>query len=135
MQKLVEQPGRTGDRETVDSRGVATGSASRTSRPALVVVDDDRDDLERVTGGLIKRHGEDYRIVCEVSAERGLKRLRELEASGEDVALVLADQWMPGASGMEFLARVHHVFPTAKRALLISQGTAPSGSPSSRRRR
>ena len=122
MQKLVEQPGRTGDRETVDSRGISTGSASRASRPALVVVDDDRDDLERVTGELIKRYGEDYRIVSEVSAERGLERLRELEAAGEDVALVLADQWMPGASGTEFLARVHHVFPTAKRALLISQG-------------
>jgi thioredoxin reductase (NADPH) len=132
MQKLLEHPGHTGiqgaeghSRETFASyygRGEPIWTATCESRPVLVAVDDDRDDLEEIARELIKRYGEDYRIVCEVSAERGLERLRELEAAGEEVALVLADQWMPGASGTEFLARTHHLFPTAKRALLISHG-------------
>jgi len=51
-----------------------------------------------------------------------MQRLREFETAGEEVAVVLADQWMTGMSGTEFLSRARHLFPTAKRALLISQG-------------
>ena len=132
MHKLVEYSGPTGikgasgdSRETLAScfgRGDPVWSASYKSKPVLVAVDDDRDDLEKISRELTKRYGEDYRIVCEASAERGLERLRELKAAGEDVALVLADQWLPGANGTEFLARSHHLFPTAKRVLLVSQG-------------
>jgi len=40
---------------------------------------------------------------------------------------VLADQWMPGMSGTDFLTRVGEIYPTAKRALLVAWGdrTAP----------
>jgi thioredoxin reductase (NADPH) len=92
------------------------------NRPVLLVVEDDPEDLERVARELRKRYGEDYRIVCEGSTEAGMRRLRECEATGEDVALVLADQWMPQMTGDEFLAYARHVHPTAKRALLVSQG-------------
>jgi DNA-binding NarL/FixJ family response regulator len=34
------------------------------------------------------------------------------------VPLVLADQWMPGMTGTQFLARVKQVIPTARRGLL-----------------
>ncbi len=120
MHELIVHSGRAGVREA--EGGSREALASCEPKPVLVAVDDDRDDLEKVTRELTKRYGEDYGIVCEVSAERGLERLRELKAAGEDVALVLADQWLPGASGTEFLARTHHLFPTAKRALLISPG-------------
>ena len=50
-----------------------------------------------------------------------MRRLRECEAAGEDVALVLADQWVPQMTGAEFLARTRNIYPTAKRALLVSQ--------------
>ncbi len=132
MHNLVEHSERTGIRGAEDDlreafaswygRGDPVWTASCKSKPVLVAVDGDHDDLEKISRELIKRYGEDYRIVCEASAQRGLESLRELKAAGEDVALVLADAWLPGASGTEFLSRAHHLFPTAKRALLISQG-------------
>ncbi len=129
MHKLVEHSGLSGIRGAETDPGEALAScygsgepvwaAACKTKPVLVAVEDDDDDLERISRELLKRYGEDYRIVCETSAERGLERLRELKAAGEDVVLVLADQWLPGASGTEFLARTHDLFPTAKRALLI----------------
>ena len=38
--------------------------------------------------------------------------MRECEAAGEDVALVLADQWVPQMTGAEFLARTRNIYPT-----------------------
>jgi CheY-like chemotaxis protein len=75
--------------------------------------------LERVERELSKRYGADYQVACENSAETGLQRLGELKASGEDLALVLADQRMPGMKGIDFLSRAHQVYPLAKRLLLI----------------
>ena len=49
----------------------------------------------------------------------GMKKLRDLRAAGEEVALILADQWMPDITGDEFLARASQLFPTAKRAVLV----------------
>src|SRR3712207_6384997 len=91
-------------------------------KPVLLIVEDNLEDLERIERELRKRYGEDYRVVCESSTEAGMRRLRECEAEGEDVALVLADQWVPQMTGAEFLARARNVYPTAKRALLVSQG-------------
>ena len=106
---------------TADGR-IAPSEAPRTHKPVLLAVDEDAGALGRIERELRKRYGEDYLIVCEGSAEAAMQRLREFEAGGEDVAVVLADQWMSGMSGTEFLARTRHVFPTAKRALLITQG-------------
>ena len=92
------------------------------NKPVLLIVEDNPEDLERIERELRKRYGEDYRVVCESSTEAGMSRLRECEAAGEDVALVLADQWVPQMTGTEFLARTRNVYPTAKRALLVSQG-------------
>ena len=92
------------------------------NKPVLLIVEDNLEDLERIDRELRKRYGEDYRVVCETSTEAGMTRLRECEATGEDVALVLADQWVPQMTGAEFLARTRNVYPTAKRALLVSQG-------------
>jgi len=93
---------------------------SRTSRPVLLAVDEDAEALGRIKRELRNRYGDDYRVVCASSAEVAMKRLRELKAAGEEVAVVLADQWMPGMSGMEFLAQVRQLHPTAKRALLVA---------------
>lgn len=42
------------------------------------------------------RYGNDYNVICESSAEASMRRLRELKATGEEVAMVLAEQWMAG---------------------------------------
>jgi thioredoxin reductase (NADPH) len=93
-----------------------------TTKPVLLVVEDNPEDLGTIARELGKRYGEDYRVVCESSTEAGMGRLRELEAAGEDVAIVLADQWVPKMTGAEFLAHARHVYPTAKRVMLVSQG-------------
>jgi thioredoxin reductase (NADPH) len=91
------------------------------AKPVLLAVDDNPEDLEKIARELLKRYGADYRIVCESSTEAGMRRLRECEAAGDDVALVLAEQWVPKMTGAEFLARARLIFPTAKRVLLIAQ--------------
>jgi thioredoxin reductase (NADPH) len=85
----------------------------------MLAVDDEPEDLERLERELGKRYGADYRVLCEGSAEAGLRHLRDLKASGEDVAIVLADQRMPGTKGIDFLSRAHQLYPVAKRLLLI----------------
>jgi thioredoxin reductase (NADPH) len=45
-----------------------------------------------------------------------LERLRSQDVS---VAVVIADQWMPQLTGVEFLAQAHHLHASARRMLLI----------------
>ncbi len=98
-----------------------TGDRSRTPKPVLLVVDDDPDALANIARQLRDRYGGDYRVVCEGSAEAAMGALEGGEAAGEDVAVVLSDQWMPGMSGTEFLTRARRLYPTAKRALLVAR--------------
>jgi thioredoxin reductase (NADPH) len=91
------------------------------AKPVLLAVDDNAEDLENIARELLKRYGDDYRVVCESSTEAGMSRLQECEAAGDDVALVLADQWVPKMTGAEFLAQARHVYPTAKLAMLVAQ--------------
>ena len=44
-----------------------------------------------------------------------------LADAAEPVALVIADQCMPGMTGIEFLARAHALHPAAKRILLVER--------------
>jgi thioredoxin reductase (NADPH) len=105
----------------------ATPPGSRAKKPVLLAVDDEVGALREISRELHQRYGADYRVVCERSAEAGLIKLRELEAAGDEVALVLADQWMTEMTGTDFLTRVRETHPTAKRALLVAWGdrTAP----------
>jgi thioredoxin reductase (NADPH) len=95
---------------------------SRAPKPVLLAVDDDPEALGEIEHELRNRYDTDYRIVCEGSAEGAMSRLQELKKTGEEVAIALADQWMPGMKGVEFLARVRELYPGAKRALLIAWG-------------
>jgi thioredoxin reductase (NADPH) len=91
-------------------------------RPVLFVVDDDAESLNRTRQELQRRYSSDYRILCERSAPKALQALDAMRAAGEDVAVVLADQWIPEVNGSELLARVRELHPHAKRALLIPWG-------------
>src|SRR4051794_39857524 len=93
---------------------------TRSARPVLLAVDDDAHALAKIERELSDRYGNGYRVVCEASAEMGIVQLDRCEANGEDVALVLADQWMAELSGSDFLERARLIFPTASRLLLIA---------------
>jgi thioredoxin reductase (NADPH) len=89
-------------------------------RPAIVVVDDEPVVLAAVARDLRRGFGEHYRIVRAGSGEEGLEVLGELARRGEQVALLVADQRMPGMSGTDYLVRAREIVPTAKRVLLTA---------------
>ena len=91
-------------------------------RPTILVVDDEPAALASMLDALTRRFGGDYRVEPHLSAPSALDAISRLKADGEEIALVIADQWMPGMTGDEFLGQVRAIEPTAKRALLVSWG-------------
>src|SRR5436190_20311766 len=89
-------------------------------RPAIVVVDDEPAVLAAVARDLRRGFGERHRIVRATSGEEALDVLRELVRRGEQVALLVADQRMPGLSGTDYLVRAREIVPSAKRVLLTA---------------
>jgi len=89
----------------------------------LLAVDDSADSLRVIRDELERRYGDDYMVLCAGSAREALDELERVAGAGHPVALVLADQWMPDATGSELLSTVRHEHPGAKRGLLIEFGT------------
>lgn len=91
-------------------------------RPAIVIVDDEPDPLAKMLDALARRFGGDYRVIPYLSANAALDAIAKIKDANEDIALVIADQRMPGMEGRDFLGRVRSIVPTAKRALLVGWG-------------
>jgi thioredoxin reductase (NADPH) len=91
-------------------------------RPLILIVDDEPTVLASMLDALTRRFGGDYRVEPHLSARSALDAVSRHKADGEEIALVIADQWMPGMTGNEFLGQVRALEPTAKRALLVSWG-------------
>jgi thioredoxin reductase (NADPH) len=90
--------------------------------PMLMAVDDDPGMLGRIERELRRRYGADYEVVCASSASAGLAALERIRAAGGEVAVVLADVWLPEMTGVDFLTRAHLLHPSARRVLLASWG-------------
>src|SRR5262249_5856751 len=88
--------------------------------PAIVVVDDEPAVLAAVSRDLRRGFGERYRIVRAGSGNDPLDALGELVRRGDQVALLVAHQRMPGLSGTDYLLRAPEVLPSAKRVLLTA---------------
>jgi thioredoxin reductase (NADPH) len=91
-------------------------------RPVLLVVDDEPGPLSAMLDALVRRFGADYRVVPQLSASAALGAAAQMKAEGEELALAIADQWMPEMSGLELLGRLHEIHRHAKRALLVGWG-------------
>ena len=89
--------------------------------PVIFVVSADAAVVRALDVDLSRRFAADSRIVCAVGVEDGLARLRALAARPDPVALLIADQRMPGLTGVEFLERAHALHPHAKRILLMER--------------
>jgi thioredoxin reductase (NADPH) len=87
-----------------------------------MVVDDEPTVLAAMLDALTRRFGGDYRIVPDLSARTALDAASTIKQDGEEIALVIADQWMPEMTGTELLGRIRAIEPTAKRALLVAWG-------------
>lgn len=92
------------------------------SRPVLVAVDDDADALRDIEETLRDRYGRDYRVEALRSPFDARDRLEELSAANEDVALVLAGQWLDGMTGSDLLDAARRLHPNSKRALVLHWG-------------
>lgn len=90
------------------------------TRPVILAVDDDPQVLAAVSRDLRHAYGERFRIVRAESGQVALTVLDELTLAGEAVALVVADQRMPGMSGVELLGTVRTSFPKARLVLLTA---------------
>jgi thioredoxin reductase (NADPH) len=97
--------------------------------PVILAVDDDPAALARVGSALQARYASSYRVLTEASAGGALARLRDLAAGGDEVALLLADQWMPETTGIEFLAEATLLHPHARRLLMIDVGDGSAERP------
>lgn len=94
----------------------------RRGLPLIVAVDDDVEALRILARELKQRYGADYDVVCQRSPRRGLEILEGARDSGQEVALVLADQEMSELPGAELLDRVRRLHPPARRGLLVHWG-------------
>jgi thioredoxin reductase (NADPH) len=97
-----------------------TENGERRRRPAILAVDDEPAVLAAVARDLRRRFGEGYRILRSTSGQEALDLLRDLVARGDQVALLVADQRMPGLSGTDFLVQARQLVPGAKRVLLTA---------------
>jgi thioredoxin reductase (NADPH) len=89
--------------------------------PVLLLVHDPRA-RDCVEAELRKRYGADYQVITTGSVQETLGVLGQLRDDQRQVSLVLADQWLPEATGTELLARVRQLHPAARRVLLITWG-------------
>jgi thioredoxin reductase (NADPH) len=89
-------------------------------RPAILVVDDEPTVLAAVSRDLRRGFGERFRVLRAGSGPQALELLRELGVRGDQVAMLIADQRMPGMPGTEYLAQARKIAPDAKRVLLTA---------------
>jgi thioredoxin reductase (NADPH) len=89
-------------------------------KPILLSVDDDQEVLHAIARDIRREYGDRFRIIRADSGDRALAVLNQLKVSNDTVALILADQRMPGLTGVDLLRESRDLFPDAKRALLTA---------------
>ncbi len=92
-----------------------------TSREHILCVDDEAGVLTALRQQLAARFGGECEISTAQSAIDALEFIDELEAEGEKVAVVIADQIMPGMKGVELLEEIHRRSPDTTKILLTGQ--------------
>jgi CBS domain-containing protein len=110
-----------GERLAAAGPGVAAGS-----RAAIVVVCRDRGAREVLHRELSKRYGSDYQVVvCGRPAELA-PWMRDLAAAGLPVAMVIGGVGAQDPDGVEVLAGIRAIDPTALRVAAVGWGDWPS---------
>ena len=82
-----------------------------TSRHTILIVDDERDNLQLLKRTLRKK----YNIL---TAGDGIEALEVIEKEGNNISLIVTDQRMPNMTGTEFLARISETYPYIVKMLL-----------------
>ena len=101
-------------------RIVAAMPEQQARRAAIVAVDDEPSVLAAVARDLRRGFGDRYRVLRAASGPEALDLGREMRARGDNVAMLIADQRMPGMAGTEYLVEGRKLVPDAKRVLLTA---------------
>ncbi len=99
---------------------MAATASDRPRRPVILAVDDEPAVLAAVARDLRRGFGERYRIMRVGSGAEALELLAQIRTRGEQVALLVADQRMPGMAGTDYLVKARRLVPEAKRVLLTA---------------
>src|SRR5690349_6463169 len=86
----------------------------------MLAVDDEPAVLAAVARDLRRGFGERYRILRATSGAEALELLAEVRRRGDAVAMLIADQRMPGMAGTDYLIEARTLVPDAKRVLLTA---------------
>ncbi len=90
-------------------------------RETILCVDDEEGVLTALRQQLAQRFGHECEIATALSAHDAIEYMDELERDGEPLAVVIADQIMPGMKGVELLELVHRRSPATTKILLTGQ--------------
>ena len=90
-------------------------------REVIVCVDDEEGVLRVLRAQLGARFGHECQIATARSGDEAVALFDELTREGEHIALVIADQIMPGMKGVELLEIVDRRLPVTTKILLTGQ--------------
>jgi thioredoxin reductase (NADPH) len=96
------------------------GNSSQARHPTILAVDDEPAVLAAVARDLRRGFGENYRVMRAGSGAEALQLLGEMHKRGDTVAMLVADQRMPGMDGTDYLTQARAIYPDAKRVLLTA---------------
>jgi thioredoxin reductase (NADPH) len=105
-------------KERTPTRGAASGPNG--TMPVILAVDDDAPVLAAVVRDLRAEYSDRFRVYGAASGAEALRILQDLRLHGRCVAMVLADQRMPGMTGIDLLRDAIRLFPHVKRVLLTA---------------
>ena len=103
------------------SRSAREPAACAALREHIVCVDDEEGILAALRQQLSARFGGECDIAVAKNAREALDLIEDLQHDGEQVAVVIADQIMPGMKGVELLEEVHRRSPQTVKILLTGQ--------------
>jgi diguanylate cyclase (GGDEF)-like protein len=92
-----------------------------TTKEHIICVDDEEGILNALRQQLGVRFGEECEISVAQSAKDALELVDELKRDNEPLAVVIADQIMPGMKGVELLEEVNRRSPGTTKILLTGQ--------------
>lgn len=89
-------------------------------KPVILAIDDEPSVLAAIVRDLRRQYGAEYRVMRASSGAEALEALRRLKLGNDPVALLVADQRMPGMTGVALLKEALPLFPDARRVLLTA---------------
>src|SRR5210317_311501 len=90
------------------------------AKPIIMTIDDEPHVLNAIARDLQAHYQSNYRIVKAASGNEALETVQEFKRRNVPIALLVADQRMPGMSGIEFLEEAIKLYPETKRVLLTA---------------